>query len=78
MLLTEEKISNRDLRLVEVSDEEGVVFLANTTMTDEEIEHCINLEEEAFETFDYEERCEAWAEYISEYFERIYADKVLV
>ena len=70
--------TERTERLVQIEDEDDIVLLAKTTMTDEELEYCITLDEEAFETFDYEERCVAWAKYIGAEFERVYADRVIV
>ena len=68
----------KNTRLVQISDDEGIVLLANTNLTDLEIETACNFDDEKFSSLDYEERCELWAETLNKTFNRVYAEDILV
>ena len=66
-------------RLVEVKNEEGSVFLAYTTMTDENIIGTVqDLNGNYPADSDYEEKCILFAEENGMYFERVYSEEVNV
>jgi len=65
-------------RLVQITEDGENVLLANTTMTDKEIETAINDESLDEKNMDYEEKLTTHAENLNKVFERIYADEVIL
>jgi len=65
-------------RLVEIFDDEDdkVVFMARTSLSDAQINEAIYLEELDDTDKDYAEKCEFLAEKTGEFFERVYAERV--
>jgi uncharacterized Zn finger protein len=74
----DESVKSQDCRLVEVFDnqEEQSVFLAKTSLTDEQMEEIINNDDPTLEDKDYEERCEYLAEKEGAFFERLFTERV--
>ena len=67
-----------DDRLVQLSDDDGIILLCRTDMSDDQIEEASMWEAYDEQGYDYEEKLEAYAKMQGKSFERIYVDEVNV
>lgn len=72
-------INNRTLKIIQIVDSDGdEILLCQTSMTDLEIISALGQHDDSsYDDLPEEEKLEKYSEEISEFFERIYIDKIL-